>query len=122
MYVPIDIYVREILDRHGGKLPEARTAQHFNYAIKKICETAGLTEVLVYEDNVAGDVVMKKVRKCDIISSHTGRRSYVTNQFKRGNGVDKIQPVTGHQSISCLLKYNKQSKKDNARMLAAVAS
>lgn len=122
VHVPIDSGIKKILERNDGRPPHARSAQHFNSRIKKICEWAKLTDLIHYEIEIAGDVKMVSARLCDMISSHTGRRSFVTNNFEKGNGVDVIKPMTGHASADCLLRYYKQSGEKNARILAAKAS
>jgi len=122
VHVPIHSGIRKILERYGGRLPRARSAQHFNWRIKQICEWAGLTDIVHFETEVAGEVVMISKRMCELISSHTGRRSFVTNEFDKGNGVDVIKPMTGHSSADCLLRYDKRSGEKNARILAAKAS
>lgn len=122
VYIPIDGYIKEIFDKYGGQPPKARTAQHFNEYIKRICEQVGLTTNVSYETEVGGDVKMVTTRICDAISSHTGRRTYITNEFRKGNGIEKIQPVVGHKSVACTMRYNKLSKLQNAKILAAIAS
>jgi len=120
--VPIDPGIRKILNRYDGGLPPPRSAQHFNWRIKQICKWAGLTDIIHYEIEVDGEVEMISKPMYKMIASHTGRRSFVTNEFEKGNGVEVIRPMTGHSSADCLLRYNKRSGEKNARILAAKAS
>lgn len=119
VYVPVDSYVQEIITKYNGEIPRPRSIQHYNKVIKRVCEKAGLTKPVSYETECAGEVVLHTSRKCDEISSHDARRSFVTNHFRRGTPADEIAVSTGHKSMNCLMRYNKRDKEKIARARAA---
>lgn len=116
--VPITEYVREIFEKYNGQLPKARCIQYFNKAIKVICKQIGMTELIVYEEEQAGEVVMIKKPKYEMISSHTARRTFITNMNKNNVPASKTRKCTGHKSSACFDRYDRMTLTDNARSLA----
>lgn len=116
--IPITDYVREIFEKYGGDLPLARCIQYFNKSIKAICKKVGLTDVVVYEEEQAGDIVMVKKPKFEMISSHTARRTFATNMIRNNVSTSKIMKCTGHKSTACFDRYDRMTLVDNARSLA----
>lgn len=116
--VPMTDYVREIFSKYDGNLPPARCIQYFNKAIKIICKKAGLTELVVYEEDKGGDIVMIKKPQYEMISSHTARRTFATNMVRNNVSTSKIRKCTGHKSSACFDRYDRMTLEDNARALA----
>lgn len=116
--VPMTDYVREIFEKYNGQLPRARCIQYFNKAIKVICKRIGMTELVVYEEEQAGEVVMIKKSKYEMISSHTARRTFATNMIRNNVSTSKIRKCTGHKSTACFDRYDRMTLTDNARSLA----
>lgn len=116
--IPLTDYVREIFTKYEGKLPKPRCIQYFNKAIKIICKKIGLTETIVYEEEIAGDIVMTKKPKYEMICSHTARRTFVTNMIKNNVERNKIMKCTGHKSSVSFDGYDRMTLIDNARSLA----
>jgi len=50
-------------------------------------------------------VVTKTYKKYELISSHTARRSFVTNAIKRNVNVEFVKQASGHISDSSFRKY-----------------
>ena len=58
-------------------------------------------------------------RFCDLISSHTARRSFATNAYAAGIPLPSIMAVTGHSSEKNLRIYLKLSRQEKAVIAAA---
>lgn len=116
--IPMTDYVREIFEKYDGVLPKARCIQYFNKALKVICKKAGLTDMVVYEEDVAGEIVMIKKPQYEMISSHTARRTFATNMVRNNVSTSKIRKCTGHKSSACFDRYDRMTLVDNARSLA----
>ena len=56
--------------------------------------------------------------KYELISSHTGRRSFATNMYKRGLPTLMIMSITGHNTEISFLKYIKVRQQEHAQMMA----
>ncbi len=111
--VPLNNMAREILERYNNCLP-AIWAQNLNENIKEIGRWAGITERTSIEFNKAGKKVTEVSDKCDLISSHTARRTGATLMYLSGMDVYDICKVTGHTSIKMLRKYIKADELDSA--------
>lgn len=75
---------------------------YFNKTIKSICEKCGITEEVTFFH--AGEY--KTARKCDAISSHKGRISFVTNMLKLGQQMHEVSKLAGHTDIAMTSRYN----------------
>jgi hypothetical protein len=115
--VPLNLfpYTILILEKYNYKLPKLRN-NVFNKHIKTVAEKIGWTEIIpmtVYKKQVA----VKTFRFCDIIGSHTARRSFVTNLKSRFSD-SEIMKMTGHKSTKSFNKYDKQTAEENAVLIA----
>jgi len=116
--VPVTKELQTILDKYPERLPEPPSDQHFNRQIKKIAELAEITEPVMAEIKVNGMTVIKQVPKYELVTSHTARRSFATNLYRRGLPASQIMLLTGHKTEAAFLRYIKVSKIDNARDVA----
>lgn len=110
--IPVHKRVKEIIEKYGGspKLSE----QKLNLHIKDICKMAGITELIGVREN--GVYTYKE--KCQLVSTHTARRSAATNMALNGTPLRDIMQITGHTSESNLLRYIRITNEQNARRLA----
>lgn len=117
IYVPLVKQVEIILERHQGILPKV-FEQKLNEYIKLICEKAGFTEVVKVEERKGALTAKKSYRFCDLVKSHTARRSMATNMQKSGAPLSIIMTITGHSSEALLRKYLKLDGLEKAKMAA----
>ncbi len=115
--IPIHAQLRYVLDKRNNVLPEI-SDQNFNLYIKEVCELAGINEVVL--GKIKDPSINRKVSgyfpKYKLISSHTCRRSFVSNHY--GKLDDKtIMAISTHKSHSQFLKYVKTSFKEHADKL-----
>jgi len=120
MTVPLHPKVIEVLDKRGGAFPYAISDQKYNDYIKTVCEIAGLTQKIVgskhLETEPKSGIFRKETgmyRKCDLITSHIGRRSFATNFYGKIPTTYLIY-VTGHSTEVMFLNYIGKSNKDLA--------
>ena len=62
-----------------------------------------------------GMTVIAPVPKYELVTSHTGRRSFATNLYRRGIPSSQLMFLTGHKTEAAFMKYIKVSKVDNAK-------
>ncbi|EQB90974.1 phage integrase SAM-like domain-containing protein [Elizabethkingia anophelis] len=115
--IPIHSQLRQILEKREGVLPEI-SDQRFNEYVKELCELVGINEVIL--GGLRNPETNRKEKgnypKFKLISSHTCRRSFVSNHY--GKLDDKtIMAITGHKSHSQFLDYVKTSKREHADKL-----
>jgi len=112
--IPVDVRVGEILDRYGGRLPDISQAT-FGKHIKLLAELLGWTHIPEFDRQ--GEDVPKK-RFCDMVTTHTCRRSFATNAYAAGIPLCSIMALTGHTSEKNLRRYLKLQAEDKALIAA----
>lgn len=118
IYIPLDLRVRAILARYGGKLPRIYD-QDLNERVKIIGrmmgwrENAGIKEL----HGMMEVPTQKKFYEC--IKTHTARRTFATNAYKRKISLSSIMVITGHSSEKMLRKYLKLDSEEKAMLAAA---
>lgn len=118
IYIPLDIRVRAILQKYGGKLPHIYD-QDLNERIKVIGrlmgwrENAGIKEL----HGMMEVETQKKFYEC--IKTHTARRTFATNAYKHKISLSSIMVITGHSSEKMLRKYLKLDNEERAILAAA---
>lgn len=115
--IPIHPQVKLILEKCNYVLP-AISESKFNKYVKEICELVGINdEILGYlKDPVTNRKVKGIYPKWKMISSHTCRRSFVSNHY--GKLDDKtIMAITTHKSHSQFMDYVKTSSTQHAQNL-----
>ncbi|SIO53461.1 tyrosine-type recombinase/integrase [Chitinophaga niabensis] len=89
----------------------------FNKNIKLIGRLAGLNQPITFSYK-KGITVNKVTRpKSDWITSHTGRRSFCTNEFLAGTPVKLIMLISGHKKEKDFYKYIKITQEEAAKIL-----
>ncbi|MGA0556037.1 tyrosine-type recombinase/integrase [Larkinella sp. VNQ87] len=109
--------VSEILTKYNNRLPSGISNQKTNDYLKEICKLAEINERILKHVTKGGKQVIKTsegwgtmspgVEKWQLVTTHTARRSFATNMFKRGMPTLLIMKLTGHKKESEFLKYIK---------------
>lgn len=115
VFIPMDKRVKAILDKYKGQLPHIKP-ELLNYNIKIIGELLGWTWKPRLEGNVGKSY--KGSRFCDMISSHTARRSFATNAYMAKVPLASIMAITGHSTEEKFRIYLKQQLKEDAVLAA----
>lgn len=115
--IPVLPMARRILERLGG-MPRAITNQQLNKRVKIACEIAGLIGNVVSVRIRAGKRIETVSRKCDLVTTHTARRSFATNEYLRavreGRDWRPIMAITGHKREIQFFEYIRVSSEQNA--------
>ncbi|WP_035669436.1 phage integrase SAM-like domain-containing protein [Flavobacterium sp. 83] len=121
MTVPVHPKVIEILNKRNGMFPYAISDQKYNDYIKTVCEIAEITQ-MVYGSKKTETAPesgifrkeTKEYRKCDLVTSHIGRRSFASN-FYGTIPTSLLINITGHSTETMFLTYIGKSNKDLAK-------
>lgn len=104
--IPIHPALKGLLEKYEYNLSSLKISnQKFNKAVKDLCQEAGITkevEIIRYEK---GERKYLLIPKYQLIASHTGRRTFITNAILAGIPLAVIQGITGHKKLSTLQKY-----------------
>jgi len=121
---PLDFKIKEILknvleraeklNKNNPNFPFLfpKISNHeFNKEIKEVLKKIGFTNnVRIKKRNRLGEVETLVVPKYSIISSHTGRRTYITLCIENGIRPDLIMKSTGQKKFDTLNRYIKRSE------------
>ena len=113
VFIPLDYRVVDILDKYGGTLPKLFD-QKINDYIKKVGEMLDWTETVRFEEQRGSKEYTVEHRFCDMIKTHTARRSFATSMYRAGASLGSIMAITGHGSEEQLRIYLKLTDEEKA--------
>ena len=113
VFIPLDYRVEAILAKYNGVLPKLFD-QKINDYIKKVGEMLGWTEIVEMDEQRGSMEYVAKRRFCDLIKTHTARRSFATNMYRAGASLSSIMAITGHGSEEQLRVYLKLTDEEKA--------
>lgn len=125
--IPLHDEVETILNKYNGNFPPTfannfdSNAVLFNRHIKKVCELAGIHEIVkgkVYNEEKKKNEIVE-IEKCFLVSSHVCRRSFATNFY--GNKMfttPQLMAITGHSTEQMFLNYIGKTADDWAMQTA----
>ncbi|GAA5043045.1 integrase [Marivirga lumbricoides] len=96
--------------------------QKMNLYAKELCKLAKINEpfeVIQYKGNIR---LTKSIPKYELITTHTGRRTFATNLLLKGVPAEIVMEFTGHRDYESFSKYvniPKKSKMDIVRNVMA---
>lgn len=84
----------DILMRHGGKLP-ATAEPVLNRNLKTACDKAKITGTVSKETWKGGKCITTEYRKCDIVTLHMGKKTFITLALEKGTPIKNVAEMTG---------------------------
>ena len=116
--IPVHPVAMDIFKKYDFKLPNVISNQNFNVFIKEACKAAGITSSETMTRTEGGKPVTTVFEKWQHVTSHTGRRCFATNMYKRGLPTLAIMSITGHKTEKSFLKYIKVKPHEHAELMA----
>jgi integrase len=115
VFIPMKIEVQEVLNKYEGVPPPKISNAKFNEYIKEACSLVPALQAMVTVKRVKGGKTITQLRrKCELIGSHTGRRSFATNEYNRGElTVREIMSATGHETEKSFFGYIRTTEKEH---------
>jgi integrase len=116
--IPIHQVVKRIIQKYNGGLPRAMTNQKFNHYLKEIGVMVQSLHTSFETTITKGGVkVVKQLNKCELLTTHTARRSFATNEYLNGTPTITIMAITGHRTEKAFLQYIKLNPTDHAQIM-----
>lgn len=81
--------------------------QKMNDYLKELCELAELDEPTTVTLKQGGKRLEETVPKHKLISTHTGRRTFITLSLEKGMRTEVVMRITGHKDYQSFKKYIK---------------
>lgn len=116
--IPLHPVAKGIFQKYNFLLPPSISNQKYNDYIKEVCKMAGVNEKAQKGITKGGIRVVTFFEKWEMISSHTARRTFATNAYKKGIPALTISQITGHKTEKAFLKYIKATPEDHAKIIA----
>ena len=114
--IPIRAELQIILDKYENHLPKAYE-QKVNKYIKEIAREAGIVDMVEVSYVESGEKKSHLVEKCELVKTHTARRSGATNMYLAGIPTIAIMKITGHKTEKEFMKYIKITEEQTAMEL-----
>lgn len=111
--IPANKMMLGLLAKYNNHLPYI-WEQKLNQYIKVVAEMAGITEEVPITSTKGGKRETANIRKCDLVKTHTARRTGATLMYLSGMDLYDICKITGHTNIKNLRKYIKADELDVA--------
>lgn len=97
-----------VLQKYNYELPKI-SEQKLNEHIKTVCKRAGITQPIFIERYAGNKRVRISGDKCDFISTHTGRKTFITIALQFMNH-QTVMSITGIRSYKTLKHYDAGSE------------
>jgi site-specific recombinase XerD len=111
--IPIHPFVKAIIKKYKG-LPPAISDQKLNLYIKEVAELAKLNDKFIYKITKGGTLQVFEYKEWQMVSSHTCRRSFITNLLKMGIPHAQVMRLAGIKRYETLMRYFKQTAEEAA--------
>ncbi len=107
VYIPVLPEVEPLLEKYKDGFPAPISNQKFNNFIKDVCKTisetddgqdAGFGETVELERTLNAEKTTLSEKFYNLVTSHSGRRSFATNMFERNWPTQIIMGITGHET------------------------
>lgn len=115
--IPLHPTVKKILDKYDWNIPFPISNQKFNTALKEVMKLSGFVDIVKIKRTTNGVLREEDHPKYELISSHTGRRSFASNAYLSGIPSITIMKITGHKTEAAFLKYIKISPEEHAKKM-----
>ncbi len=120
--VPLTSYATEILSRypHQIKCLPIISSQKFNEYLKALCKHASINEAIEIVRYKGAKREAAVYPKYELISAHTGRKTFATLSLEKGLNAEEVMSITGHKSYASFKRYvNVTKERKRAAMLKA---
>ena len=101
--IPLNNLALEILNKYDV-FPRIST-QKYNEYIKEVCKLASIDDIITITKYRGAEKIEYAFPKYELISSHTGRRTFCTLSLQKGMRPETVMKITGHKNYSTFKKY-----------------
>ena len=108
--IPLNDFSKKILNKYDGisfkPLPSI-SAPRLNENIKECCKIAGIDQPVTITIYSGANMTQVTKPKHELITSHTARKTFVTNSLVLGMNTKTLKDITGHKNDSVFNRYIK---------------
>ena len=116
--IPFTGNVLEILEKYNYTMPKISN-QKFNEYLSLVAEKCKLLQKEITVNSIkGGKKIQTAIPKHKLISSHSARRSFATNENAAGDlDTGEIMTLTGHKTEKSFYKYIRETPKEKAERI-----
>lgn len=103
--IPLTIRANEIVEKLIKGDVHPITNQKMNKYVKELCELAQVDELFEVHTFKGKDQKIELKPKYELITTHTGRRTFATNLLSKGVPAETVMQFTGHRDYKSFSKY-----------------
>ncbi len=118
VFIPVSRSVKQVCERYQWNFGEIFSYQYYNESIKEIARRAGITDNIIFTRTEGGKRVDTVIQKCELMSSHTARRTFATNAHLSGIADRDIMMITGHKTTASFYRYIRSNSMQSAIKIA----
>lgn len=118
--IPLFDEVKAVMEKYKDQpnsLPKAFENQVMNKHLKDVGRLAKIKEDFLKVRSKGKERVEETFKKHELMTTHTARRSFATNLFKKGVPSRVIMKITGHRTEKAFSSYIKISEDENAELM-----
>ncbi len=119
--IPLNKFSRAILNKYADypKPLPVISNQKSNDALHDLCELAGIDEPIEIVRYKGSQRISEVFKKFELITMHTGRKTFVTLSLEKGMKAEEVMKISGHSDYKSFKRYvnitTNQSKKSMAK-------
>lgn len=110
--IPFFLFAREILEKYDYQLPQISN-QKINAYVKELMQKAGINQPIVMDVWQGKKTDGKVYEKWELISSHSGKKTFVMLNVEAGTPIEVLAEMTGNtlDSLKHYYRINTEKKK-----------
>lgn len=108
--IPLSVQARAILDKYAsddmdGKALPSIPNQKLNEHLKELCRLCGIDRPVTVVDFHGSRRTEEVKQKWELVGSHCGRRTFISNALAMGVPVTTVMAITGHSDLHAMKPY-----------------
>lgn len=108
--IPLNDFSKQLLKKYDYQFPVISN-QKFNDYIKEVGKLADISDPIILTKYKGAEEVKFEKPKWEYLSSHCGRRTFVTLSLEKGMRAETVMAITGHKSYKTFKRYIKITSK-----------
>lgn len=116
LIIPLFKIGQAILAKYPDGLPR-KSGQKYNDYIKEVAELAELERMVEKQKVVGNKAESSFMPLSEAISSHTGRRTFITQSLERGVQPHIVMSITGHKDLKTMYRYIGYTENEKSRAM-----
>lgn len=119
--IPIHPILQILFQNYTNGIPSPPSPQKINEYLKEIGQKIpSLKSKIQIKQTFGGKELTREFEKWEKLTTHTARRSFATNEYKKGTPSRMIRAITGHTTEKSFASYIKVTQDEEAKQLLKI--